>query len=146
MFPDVTALKFMFLAVTGFSAGAVIAAGIFAFLVIIGVYPRIIGKTETKGKILLYGAVIVLGGTAGNLLDLFEFSAAIPAGTAILCAVGLTVGIFVGCLFMSLAETVKALPVVSRRLKLSVGLQYIVLSIALGKFAGAWVYFACGIG
>ena len=47
---------------------------------------------------------------------------------------------------MSLAETLKALPVVSRRIHLAVGLQYIVLAIALGKSCGALLYFAQGIG
>ena len=40
-------LREAFLAVMGLCAGGVIAAGIFAFLVIIGVYPRLIGKTKT---------------------------------------------------------------------------------------------------
>lgn len=32
----------------GLCAGGVIAAGVFAFLAIIGVFPRVIGKTGTK--------------------------------------------------------------------------------------------------
>ena len=36
-------LKLGILAFAGLSAGAVIAAGIFAFLAIIGVFPRLIG-------------------------------------------------------------------------------------------------------
>ncbi len=48
---------------------------------------------------------------------------------------------FVGCLVMSLAETVKAVPVLNRRLHLSVGIQYMILAIALGKMAGALVQF-----
>ena len=36
------------LAFIGISAGGVIAAGVFAFLVIIGVFPRLIGKTGWK--------------------------------------------------------------------------------------------------
>ena len=47
---------------------------------------------------------------------------------------------------MSLAETLKALPVISRRIRLAVGLQYIILSVALGKLCGAVVYFVHGIG
>ena len=47
---------------------------------------------------------------------------------------------------MSLAETLKALPVISRRIRLAVGLQYIILSVALGKLCGACVYFMNGIG
>ena len=65
--------------------------------------------------------------------------------TLFLSIFGLSVGIFVGCLVMSLAETLKALPVISRRLYLAVGLQYLILSIALGKLAGSLAYFFCGM-
>lgn len=59
---------------------------------------------------------------------------------------GLAVGIFVGCLVMSLAETLKALPVISRRIHLAVGLQYVILAIALGKLIGSLVYFTGNFG
>ena len=130
----------------GLSFGGIIAAGVFAFLVMIGVFPRLIGKTGTKRHILLYGTVIMTGGGLGNIADLYEFS--IPMygfSTLFLSIFGLSVGIFVGCLVMSLAETLKALPVISRRLYLAVGLQYLILSIALGKLAGSLAYFFCGM-
>ena len=133
-------LREAFLAVMGLCAGGVIAAGIFAFLVIIGVYPRLIGMTKTAEHIFLYETIIVLGGIAGNVVE-FPVLA-----QTFMIVMGLSVGIFVGCLFMSLAETLKALPVVSRRIHLAVGLQYIVLAIALGKSCGALLYFAQGIG
>lgn len=134
------------LAFIGISAGGVIAAGVFAFLVIIGVFPRLIGKTGTKEHIMLYGSVIVAGGVLGNLVDLYEFP--IPLfglSSLFLGTFGMAVGIFVGCLVMSLSETLKALPVISRRLYLAVGLQYLILSIALGKLVGALTYFLCGM-
>ena len=112
----------------------------------LGVFPRLIGKTGTKRHILLYGTVIMTGGVLGNIADLYEFS--IPMygfSTLFLSIFGLSVGIFVGCLVMSLAETLKALPVISRRLYLAVGLQYLILSIALGKLAGSLAYFFCGM-
>ena len=95
----------------GLSSGGIIAAGVFAFLVMIGVFPRLIGKTGTKRHILLYGTVIMTGGVLGNIADLYEFP--IPMygfSTLFLSLFGLSVGIFVGCLVMSLAETLKALP------------------------------------
>ena len=130
----------------GLSSGGIIAAGVFAFLVMIGVFPRLIGKTGTKRHILLYGTVIMTGGVLGNIADLYEFP--IPMygfSTLFLSLFGLSVGIFVGCLVMSLAETLKALPVIGRRLYLAVGLQYLILSIALGKLAGSLAYFFYGM-
>lgn len=177
-------LKRLFLAFFGLSAGSVIAAGVFAFLAIIGVFPRLIGKTNTKNHILLYETVIILGGTAGNVMYLFKLpvplsrlapagfgavSSALasfePAGSGLasfgsagsgtaalglsvfgLAVFGLAVGVFVGCLIMSLAETLKTLPVISRRIHLTVGLQWLILGIALGKCFGALLYFSRKMG
>ncbi len=138
-------LKMAALAVFGLCAGGVIAAGIFAFLAIIGVFPRIIGKTKTGGHIMLYETVIILGGSLGNALDLFEFPIRF-AGRWFLAVFGGSVGIFVGCLVMSLAETLKTLPVINRRIHLSVGIQYVILAIGLGKMLGSLLYFSAGIG
>lgn len=138
-------LKEVFLCFIGISAGGIIAAGVFAFLAIIGVFPRLIGKTHTNRHILLYETVIILGGVIGNVLDIYEFPIGI-GGNPILCIYGLAVGIFVGCLVMSLAETLKALPVINRRIHLAVGLQYVILSIGIGKMIGSLIYFTGNFG
>lgn len=127
----------------GLSAGGVIAAGVFAFLAIIGVFPRLMGKTGTK-RILLYETLIILGGILGNVSDLYEIPIRI-GGNVVLGIFGMASGIFVGCLVMSLAETLKALPVINRRIRLAVGLQYVILSVALGKLVGSLVYFVKGM-
>lgn len=139
-------LKRLLLLLIGFSAGGVIAAGVFAFLAIIGVFPRLIGKTGTKRHVMLYETIIIIGGSFGNVWDIYEFplhfGAAVPfLGSAVMGIFGICVGIFVGCLVMSLAETLKALPVIARRIQLSVGLQYVILSIAIGKLMGSLTYF-----
>ena len=138
-------LKRLFLAFAGFSAGGVTAAGVFAFLAMIGVFPRLVGKTGTGRHICLYETALIIGGIAGNVSDILEYPVRLGEGMPgqlILGTAGLAVGIFVGCLVMSLAETLKALPTISRRIRLAVGLQYVILSVALGKTVGALVYFA----
>ena len=54
--------------------------------------------------------MIILGGVLGNILDIYEFPIYMGPyiGTLFICVFGLSVGIFVGCLVMSLAETLKA--------------------------------------
>ena len=141
-------LHTLLLSLIGLSAGSIIAGGVFAFLAIIGVFPRLIGKTKTRSHIMLYETVIVSGGIFGNLWDLYEFpltSIFAPFASLLLAIFGASVGIFVGCLAMSLAETLKTLPVISRRSHLSVGLQYLILSIALGKLTGSLLYFFYGM-
>lgn len=138
-------LKEIFMVFIGLSSGGVIAAGIFAFLAIIGVVPRLIGVTHTRSHIILYETMLILGGTLGNLMDLYHIPLA-GAGSLLLVVWGISIGVFVGCLVMSLAETLKALPVLERRIRLSVGLQFVILSIAAGKFVGAMLYFTKGFG
>lgn len=141
-------LRQVFLGFFGLCAGGVIAAGVFAFLAIIGVFPRLIGKTHTKKHVLLYETVIILGGTLGNVMDLYEFPILMGGtlGNVLLGTAGISIGIFVGCLVMSLAETLKALPVINRRIHLAVGFQYVILCIGIGKLAGALVYFSQRMG
>ena len=136
-----TSVKMAVLAIIGLSAGAVVAGGVFAFLAIIGVYVRLMGKTGTKKHTLLFETFIILGGILGNLWDIYEFPLPMGQffGAVFLGSSGLFMGIFVGCLVMSLAETLKALPTISRRIHLAVGLQYLIF--AAGKAAGSLLFF-----
>ena len=136
-------LKKILLAFFGLCAGGGIAAGVYAFLAIIGVFVRLMGKTGTRKHIILYETVIVLGGVLGNIVDIYEFPIYMGSfiGTIFRAVAGVCVGIFVGCLVMSLAETLKALPVISRRIHLAVGLQYLIFALAAGKLTGSLVYF-----
>lgn len=135
----------LILVLIGLSAGSIIAAGVFAFIAMIGVYPRLIGKTNTKNHIMLYETVIILGGLAGNIMYLYPFVLGI-GGDLLVAIFGLGVGVFVGALVMSLAETLKAVPVVARRIHLAVGIQYLILSLGIGKMLGSLVFFAREIG
>ncbi|MCI8513079.1 MAG: stage V sporulation protein AB [Lachnospiraceae bacterium] len=143
-------IKQAFLFLTGLCAGGIIAAGVFAFIAVIGLVPRLAGRTHTAKHIELYEDFIVLGGTSGNLLSLYgsELSFDLPflPGSLAGAAFGLASGVFVGSLVMSLAETLDAVPVLIRRLKLSVGLPWMILSLALGKTAGAFLFFWLGFG
>ncbi len=138
-------LKQAFLVIAGISAGGIVAAGVFAFLAIIGIFPRLIGTTGTKSHVILCETMMIIGGVTGNLIDLFRFPKMF-GGIWMLMLWGTSIGVFVGCLVMSLAETLKALPVLSRRIHLAVGIQYVILSVAVGKVVGSLVYFVHGFG
>ena len=58
----------------GFASGLVISGGVFAFIVIIGIVPRLAQKTRTGRYIYLYEDMISLGGIAGTLTMLFDVS------------------------------------------------------------------------
>ena len=79
-------LKQLFLGIVGLCAGGVIAAGIFAFIVTIGVVARLIGKTHTAKHTRLIEDFIVVGGTLGNVMNLYQIS--IPGGYPLLILFG----------------------------------------------------------
>ena len=66
------AFRQLLLIFIGLSAGGVIAAGIFAFLAMIGVLPRLVGVTGTKKQIRLYETMMILGGVGGVAADRYQ--------------------------------------------------------------------------
>lgn len=132
-------LKYAFLAFIGLCAGAIIAGGLFDFIVMIGAVTRIIGKTHTSHRIRLYEIVIILGGVFGSLVSIYNFQTQLGMWFGIVY--GLFTGLFLGCLIMSITETLDGIPIVNRRFNLAVGLQYMIMALAAGKFVGALLYF-----
>ena len=55
-------IRHVFLGLAGLTAGAAVAGGTFAFLIMLNIIPRMIGKTKTAARICLYENMIVLGG------------------------------------------------------------------------------------
>jgi stage V sporulation protein AB len=125
--------------VIGFASGAVIAGGVFAFITMIGVVTRLAQKTKTQRQVRWYESAITVGGIAGTLAGLFQ--PYLPAGPIAAAAVSLCIGMFYGCLAMSLAEVLNVIPILSRRGNVARGMFFFILAIALGKMAGSLLYF-----
>ena len=60
------------LGVIGFASGAVIAGGLFSFLIGLGLVSIFADRTHTGRQILLYEDSIVLGGTLFNIFYLYQ--------------------------------------------------------------------------
>lgn len=134
----------IFLGLIGLAAGFAVAGGTFAFLIVVGVVTRMIGKSNGASEILRYETAIILGGIAGCILSVFtqlRFSCGAFFASAILMIYGLSAGIFVGGIAVSLAEILDTFPIVFRRIRLKSGLFWIVSFMALGKMTGSLVYF-----
>lgn len=123
----------------GLIAGAVIAGGIFAFIVVIGVIPRLIQRTKTAKHIWLYETMITLGGIVAGMTLL---------GNQLLTGfmwmevvIGLGYGIFIGCLSVSVAEVFNVLPILCRRAKLAKDIPWLLLVLGAGKTAAVLVYY-----
>lgn len=140
-----TWINHLLLGLVGLAAGGSVAAGTFAFLVMLGVIPRMVGRSKTAKEIMWYENAIILGGICGNLATVF-LDIRLPFGHVFAGLFGIAAGIFVGCNAMALAEALKAFPILFRRMKLKVGLSYLVLAFALGKTLGSLLYFFRQIG
>ena len=108
--------KHVFLGVIGLLSGGAIAAGTFAFVMIIGVVPRLIGKTHRAAGTMCFENCIISGAILGCIWSLFP-ELSIPFGHAMLAAFGFSAGIFVGCIAIALAEILDTFPILFRRAK-----------------------------
>ncbi len=135
-------VKQILLAIVGLSGGVVVSAGLFALIVEIGVISDFADRTHTADHILLYEDCTALGGILGNLIFLFKWP--IPFQTVALPLFGLLSGVFVGCWAMGLAEILNVFPIFIRRIKIVRYTTAFVISIAVGRGAGALLYFAQG--
>lgn len=127
------------LGIIGLSAGIVIAGGLFAFIIELGVIADFADRTHTAKHIRLYEDCAALGGILGNLM--FVFQPDILCGRFLLPAFGLLSGIFVGCWSMALAEILNVFPIFVRRLKIVRYTAAFIISMAIGKGLGACVFF-----
>lgn len=131
-------IKQILLGVLGLSSGFAVAGGMFAFLIALGVVSRFAGKTHTAKYILYYEDAAALGGILGNLVSVYQLP--VPVGMAGVVSFGLFSGIFTGAWAMALTEIVDTVPIFSRRIRLKTGMPWLILSMALGRAAGALVY------
>lgn len=126
-------------ALLGFGGGSIVAAGVFALISAIGIIPRLADKSHTAKYISAYENSVILGGILGNIIYIYNIS--LPLGKLFCAIFGIFAGIYVGVLALSLAETINATAVFSRRANLKEGLGAIVLAIAIGKSFGAFLMF-----
>lgn len=127
------------LGLIGLAAGATTAAGVYALITVVGIIPRLAGKSRTGKYIQCYESAVIAGGVSGCLTDIYQLS--ILVGQIGLGVMGIAYGIFIGSLIMSLAETLDVFPIMARRVRLKKGLPYIVLGLAAGKAIGAFLFF-----
>lgn len=134
-----TVLKYLILILLGIGGGAVISGAVFAFIAIIGIVPRLADKTKTSSHIVFYENAIIAGGIFGVFTIMFNYY--LPIGVIPAMAFGLSIGIFYGCLAVSLAEVLDVMPILSRRTMLYKGIKYFIIALALGKAIGSMLYY-----
>ena len=131
--------KYLILILLGIGSGTVISGAVLAFISIIGIVPRLAEKTKTNRYIIFYENSIIAGGIFGTFSIIFNYY--IPIGIIPAMLYSFFIGIFYGCLAVSLAEVLNVMPILTRRTLLYKGLKYFIIAIALGKATGAILYY-----
>lgn len=135
-------IKEVLLGITGFAAGALVAAGVFALITSIGVIARMADKSRTASYVKSYETAVILGGIWGNVVNIYQIP--LPFTGVALAVFGTFSGIFVGCLATSLAESLNTTAIFSRRVRLHRGMGAIIMSAALGKAIASAMFFYLG--
>lgn len=125
--------------VIGFASGFIVAGGVVALMVGLGIITRFIGVSRTAKRVAWYENAILLGTIAGTILTVFQVK--LVLGIWVLAVAGHFMGIFVGGWIMALAEVINVFPVYSRRLGITKGFSWIVMAIAVGKVTGGLLHF-----
>ena len=120
-------------AVIGLSGGLVIAGGVIALMVGLGIITRFAGQVKKYESAIFFGALF------GNILTVYQTE--VPLGTAGLAVMGIFSGIFVGGWILALAEIVNIVPIFARRIGITKGCSLIVIAIAAGKTVGSLYHF-----
>ena len=126
-----------FIILIGAMSGVFTAAGLFALITSVGVINRYADVSGTSRHVFLYEECIIIGATAANAVYVLGITVRIGMTGCIIF--GLISGIFIGTFLISLAETVKALPIFVHRAKAGTGLGFIVAATAAGKALGQLV-------
>ena len=124
-------------------SGFGVSAGTFAFILIIGIVPRMMQRFEIN-YVMLIENVIVLGVILGYLSSLWYGTLPVSLGHITIMIYAVCTGIFVGCIAVALAEILHTFPILFTRLDLNRGLRTVVTAMALGKLVGALFYFYYG--
>ena len=141
-------LKSFISILVGFCGGIGVAAGTFAFMVIIRIIPRLVKKANIEHKVIYIENIVVRGVLFGTILSLFSWKKRWLfelLGKTLLTIFGMSAGIFVGCLAVALAEILDTFPIFFRRVHIEEKYGEIFLfTMALGKMIGSLFFFLTG--
>lgn len=125
-------------ALVGLAEGLAVGAAFVAIVTLLRVVPRL--SQICGGHRLAYEVALALGAVAGAVDEAMPLNLHLE-GLAV-ATVGLLDGIFIGLIAGAVAEVAAILPLAGRRLGITRWLLWLVVALALGKAAGATLWWA----
>ncbi|PKR78903.1 stage V sporulation protein AB [Halalkalibacillus sediminis] len=126
----------------GLAGGLAVGSGFVAFLAVLGVIPRLVQVSRSKGYLRWYEWGVILGALFGIFLTFSNWQFTIPLWMEIFW--GLLHGIFIGMLAAALTEVLNVFPILAKRIRLDQHIEKLLLAIVFGKIAGSifqWVIY-----
>src|SRR5690625_3885122 len=117
--------------VIGFSGGLAVGSGFIAFLLVLGIIPRLTQLSKTRNLLTVYSACVILGSIFGTFLSFTNIHWNLPL--AILIIWGGLHGIFNGMLAAALTEILNVFPILSKRIGMKQYLFWLLMAIVFGK-------------
>ena|SRR5690625_5221041 len=128
--------------IVGFAGGIAVGGGLIAFLMLLGIIPRLTQLSKTDHLITVYSASVILGTLFGTYLSFVNIS--FNQQTILLVIWGGLHGIFNGMLIAALTEVLNIFPIISKRIGMKRYLLSFIMAIVFGKIAGSlfqWLVF-----
>lgn len=130
-------IRYVILAIVCMAGGAVIAGGYFAFISLIGIFPKLLEKVKGNRHYMLVEGLLTYGAVIANAIYIFNIRVPITIiGLSVLSFFG---GVFVGCLVGALAEVLNVFPIISRRINVRRGMPYVIYAVGIGKAIGSFI-------
>ncbi|WP_404452901.1 stage V sporulation protein AB [Virgibacillus necropolis] len=128
--------------IIGLASGLAVGSGFIAFLMVLGIIPRLIQLSRSMKLINLYGPCVIAGSLFGVYMS---FTATTWDQPLILLAMwGGFHGIFTGMLAAALTEVLNVFPILSKRIGVDRQLLWLLMAIVFGKIFGSifqWTFF-----
>lgn len=128
--------------IIGLASGLAVGSGFVAFLMVLGIIPRLIQLSRSMHLIHLYGPCVI----AGSLFGVYMSFASINWDQSLIILViwGTFHGIFNGMLAAALTEVLNVFPILSKRIGVDKQLLWLLMAIVFGKITGSifqWTFF-----
>lgn len=130
-------MESIILLLIGISFGLAVSIGIFAFITSIGIVQRLACRTHTSIYLKVFENAIIYGAVIFNTIFIFQIK--IPFNSILITIWSFFSGLYVATLAMSIAEVLKAYPIMLNRIKLKYGLPYIIFLSGIGKALGSYI-------
>lgn len=131
------------LGIVGLCAGGIVAGGVCALITTMGIIVKLAVKSHTFTTLKHYENCMIIGVLVANTFYIYEPHMKVKglAGLILLGFIGLFIGMFVGCIALSLAEALDVSTIFFRRIGLNKNIKYVILAAAAGKVIGNAIYF-----